>query len=92
MEGLSPTHTFASGPQLRRLRCLSPQNHALVQAYLGHLRARHYASTTQENALRALTCFTVLVPAVRQATLYQDLTQTTAEDIDAWIAAAFHKK
>jgi site-specific recombinase XerD len=63
----------------------------LVATYLAHLRARHYASSTQEHALRALKCFAVLMPAARQATLYQDLTQTTPTDIDAWIAAAFQQ-
>jgi site-specific recombinase XerD len=91
MEGLPPTRTLDPVPQLRRLRCLSPQNHDLVQAYLLHLRARHYASSTQDNALRALKCFIGLIPEARQATLYQDLTQTTPGDIDAWIAAAFQQ-
>ena len=43
---------------------------------------------TQEGALCALTCFVVLMPEARQATLYQDLTQTTPTDLEAWIAAA----
>ena len=38
-----------------------------------------------------LKCFAVLMPAGRQTTLYQDLTQTTPADIDAWIAAAFQQ-
>jgi len=91
MEGLQPTYTSHPVPQLRRLPGLSRQNQERVAAYLVHLRARHYASSTQENALRALKCFMVLLPAVRQATLYQDLTQTTPADIDAWIAAAFQQ-
>jgi site-specific recombinase XerC len=70
------------------LHFFGPHNQALVAAYLVHLRTRHYASSTQDNALRALKCFAVLMPAARQATLYQDLTQTTPADIDAWIAAA----
>ena len=61
------------------------------RAYLTHLRARHYASSTLEGALRALTCFAVLLPQARQALLYQDLTPTTPADIDAWIAAAFQQ-
>jgi Site-specific recombinase XerD len=70
---------------------LSPQNHAWVASYLAYLRARHYAVATQDHVLRALKCFAVLMPAGRQATLYQDLTQTTPADIDAWIAAAFQQ-
>jgi hypothetical protein len=31
------------------------------------------------------------MPAARQATLYQDLTQTTPADFDPWIAAAFQQ-
>jgi site-specific recombinase XerD len=70
------------------LHFFSSHNQALVAAYLVHLRTRHYAWSTQDNALRALTCFAVLMPTARQAILYQDLTQTTPTDIDAWIAAA----
>ena len=78
-------------PPLRRVHFLSPQNQAWVASYLAHLRARHYAVATQAHVLRALKCFAVLMPAGRQTTLYQDLTQTTPADIDAWIAAAFQQ-
>lgn len=91
MQSLHPTPVLPTLPQLRRLPNFSPQNHAWVAAYLAHLRARHYALSTQDNALRALKCFAVLLPEARQSTLYQDLTQTTAADIDAWIAAAFQQ-
>ena len=91
MQRLQPTHPLGACPQLRRVHFLSPQNQAWAAAYLAHLRARHYASSTQDNALRALKCFAVLMPEGRQATLYQDLTQTTPADIDAWIAAAFQQ-
>jgi len=69
----------------------SPQNQDWGAAYLAHLRARSYAPSTEDNALRALKCFAVLMPTSRQATLYQDLTQTTPTDIDVWIAAAFQQ-
>jgi hypothetical protein len=85
---LQSTHTFHPFPQLRRLHFFSPHNQRLIADYLAYLRARHYASSTQEGALRALKCFAVLMPKARQATLYQDLTQTTPTDLDAWIAAA----
>jgi integrase/recombinase XerD len=88
MQRLQPApvrHTF---PQLRRLRFFSPHNQRLIADHLAHLRARHYASSTQEGTLRALKCFAVLMPEARRATLYQDLTQTTPADIDAWIEAA----
>ena len=91
MQRLQSTRPLGALPQLRRLHFFSPQNQALVATYLAHLRARHYAASTQDNALRALKCFAVLMPAGRQATLYQDLTQTTPADIDAWIAAAFQQ-
>jgi site-specific recombinase XerD len=41
---------------------------------------------------RALKGFAVLMPEARQAILYQDLTQTTPADIDAWITAAFQQR
>ena len=91
MQRLQSTRPLGAFPQLRRLHFFSPQNQALVATYLAHLRARHYAASTQDNALRALKCFAVLMPAGRQTTLYQDLTQTTPADIDAWIAAAFQQ-
>jgi integrase/recombinase XerD len=91
MQRLQPTHPLGACPQLRRVHFLSPQNHAWVASYLAYLRARQYAVATQDHVLRALKCFAVLMPAGRQATLYQDLTQTTPADIDAWIAAAFQQ-
>ena len=91
MQRLQPTRPLGAFPQLRRLHFFSPQNQDWVAAYLAHLRARSYAPSTEDNALRALKCFAVLMPAGRQATLYQDLTQTTPTDIDVWIAAAFQQ-
>ena len=91
MQRLQPTHTYPTCPQLRRFAFLSPQNQCWIADYLTHLRTRHYALSTQEGALRALTCFAVLMPAARQALLYQDLTQTMPADTDAWIAAAFQQ-
>ena len=88
MQSLQPTRPLGAFPQLRRLHFFSPHNQALVAAYLTHLRARYYASSTQDNALRAIKCCAVRMPEARQATLYQDLTQTTPTDIDAWIVAA----
>jgi integrase len=58
---------------------------------MAHLRACHYAASTQDGALRTLKRFAVLLPTARQARLDQDLTQTTPADIDAWIAAAFQQ-
>jgi integrase/recombinase XerD len=89
MQRLQPTHPLGACPQLRRVHFLSPQNQAWVASYLAYLHARQYAVATQDHVLRALKCFAVLMPAGRQATLYQDLTQTTPADIDVWIAAAF---
>ena len=91
MQRLQSTRPLEACPQLRRVHFLSPQNQAWVASYLAYLRARQYAVATQDHALRALKCFAVLMPAGRQAILYQDLTQTTPADIDAWIAAAFQQ-
>jgi site-specific recombinase XerD len=91
MQSLQPTRPLGAFPQLRRVHFFSPQNQDWVAAYLAHLRARSYAPSTEDNALRALKCFAVLMPASRQATLYEDLTQTTPTDIDVWIAAAFQQ-
>jgi site-specific recombinase XerD len=91
MQSLHPTPVLPTCPQLRQSPYFSPQNHGLVAAYLTHLRARHYAASTQDGALRALTCCAVLLPEARRVLLSQDLTQTTPADIDAWIAAAFQQ-
>ena len=91
MQRLQPARTLHTCPQLRRFAFLSPQNQGWIADYLTHLRTRHYALSTQDGALRALKCFAVLMPEARQALLYQDLTQTTPADIDAWIAAAFQQ-
>jgi hypothetical protein len=91
MPRLQPTHPLHTCPALRRFAFLSPQHQRWIADYLTHLRTRHYALSTQEGALGALRCFAVLMPAARQTTLYQDLTQTTLGDIDAWIAAAFQQ-
>ena len=64
----------------------------LIADYLAYLRARHYAPSVLEGTIRALKSFAVLMPEARQALLYQDLTQTTPTDIDAWIEASFHGK
>ena len=79
-------------PQLSRLHCFSPQNQGLIADYFAHLCARHYAPSVQEGTLRALRSFAVLMPEARQVTLYDDLTQTTPADIDAWIEASFRQK
>jgi integrase/recombinase XerD len=89
MEERQPTPILQEFPQLSRWALFSAQNQGLVADYLAHRRARHYASAMQEATIRALSSFAVLMPAARQTTLYQDLTQTTPSDIDAWIEASF---
>ena len=79
------SHSSTAGP------CFSAQNQGLVADDLAHLRARHHAPAMQEATIRALRRFAVLMPAARQTTLYQDLTQTTPGDIDTWIEASFHQ-
>jgi site-specific recombinase XerD len=78
-------------PSLKRLAFLSPQSQDLVAAYLTHLQARQYAATTVQGTLDALKRFCVLLPAPRQPCLYQDLTATTATDVETWLLAAHRK-
>jgi site-specific recombinase XerD len=92
MEERSATPALQEFPQLRRLPFFSAQNQGFIADYLAHLRARHYAPSMQEATLRALKSFAVLMPKVRQAVLYEDLTQTTPADIDAWIEASFQQR
>jgi site-specific recombinase XerD len=88
MQRLQPTPALQEFPQLSRLHFFSARNQGLVADYLAHLCARHYAAAMQEATIRALKSFAVLMPAARQSTLYDDLTQTTPTDIDAWIEAS----
>ena len=74
MQSLQTTLAVHAFPQLRRFAFLSPLNQCFITDYLTHLRTRPYALSTQEGALRALTCFAGLMPEARQAILYQDLT------------------
>jgi hypothetical protein len=74
MEERQATPALQEFPQLRRLPFFSTQNQGLIADYLAHLRARHYAPSMQEATLRALKSFAVLMPKVRQAILYEDLT------------------
>ena len=92
MEERQATPALQEFPQLRRLPFFSAQNQGFIADYLAHLRARHDAPSMQEAALRALKSFAVLMPKVRQAILYEDLTQTTPADIDAWIEASFQQR
>ncbi len=92
MEERQATPTLQEFPQLSRLPFFSPQNQGLIADYLAHLRARHYAPSMQEATIRALKSFAVLMPEARQAVLYQDLTQTTPADIDAWIETSFQQR
>ena len=90
MQRLQPTHPLGACPQLRRVHFLSPQNHAWVASYLAYLRARQYGGGAGPcSAPSNVSPCSARGP--RQATLYQDLTQTTPADIDAWIAAAFQQ-
>jgi len=89
MEEHYATPALQEFPQLQRLAMFSPPMQGLIADYLAYLRARHYAPSVQEGTIRALKSFAVLMPEARQAHLYQDLTQTTPGDIDAWIEASF---
>src|SRR5438128_12295114 len=89
MEKHYATPAFQEFPQLSRLPFFGPQNQGVIADYLAYLRARHYAPAMWEGIIRALKSFAALMPEARQATLYDDLTQTTPTDVDAWIEAAF---
>ena len=89
MEERSATPALQEFPQLRLLPFLSPQNQDLIKNYLVYIRARRYGPAMQEGTIRALKSFAVLMPEARWALLCDDLTQTTATDVDTWIEAAF---
>jgi hypothetical protein len=92
MEEHYSTPALQEFPQLQRLAMFNPATQGLIADYLAYLRARHYAPSVQEGTIRALKSFAVLMPEARQVILYQDLTQTTPADMDAWIEASFRQK
>ena len=89
MEERYATPALQEFPPLRLWPFLSPQNQDLMKNYLVYIRARRYGPAMQEGTIRALKSFAVLMPEARWALLCDDLTQTTATDVDTWIEAAF---
>ncbi len=74
-----------------RLHFFSAQNQARVAQYLTLLQARQYAPLTLEHIVRALKALCEGLPAARCVAIAQDLSATTAEDVDAWLQAAQKK-
>ena len=70
------------------LACFSAPNQHRILQYLAHLAARQYTSLTLNAVVRALPAFRRQLPKQRQVVLTADLTQTTAQDISAFITAA----
>src|SRR5262245_21017916 len=64
-----------------------PNQHRILQ-YLTLLAVRHYTTATLAAVVRTLNAFRRQVTGARQPVLTADLTQTTAQDIVAFIAAA----
>ena len=75
-------------PQRRRLHGLHAHTPGRVAAARTQRHARHDASSTQGDALRARTGAAVWCPEARQAWLDQDLPQTTLAAGNVWMAAA----
>jgi site-specific recombinase XerC len=70
-----------------RLTEFSAQNQQRILRYLTLLTARHYATTTVITVVAALNALRRQLPAARQQVVTDDLTQTTPQDITAFIAA-----
>jgi site-specific recombinase XerD len=70
------------------LSCFSaPNQHHILQS-LAHLAARPYTDLTLTAVVRTLPAFLRQLPEKRQIILAKDLTQTTTQDISAFITAA----
>ena len=89
LEERQATPVLQECPQLQRLALCSLTHQGLLADYLAYLRARHYTPSVQEGMIRALKSVAVLMPAARQPILYEDRTQPTPTDINAWIDASF---
>jgi len=70
------------------LSCFSAQNQQRILRYLAVLAARHYADTTLSAVVTTLNALIRHLPGRRKVMLTDDITQTTAQDISAFITAA----
>ena len=70
------------------LACFSAPNQHHVLQYLAHLAARQYTGLTLNAVVTTLPALLRQLPRSRQVVLTADLTQTTAQDIAAFITAA----
>jgi len=71
-----------------RLACFSVPNQHRILQYLAHLAARQYTGLTLNAVVTTLPALLRQLPGKRQVVLTADLTQTTAQDISAFITAA----
>jgi site-specific recombinase XerD len=71
-----------------RLACFSVPNQHRILQYLAFLTAQQRADTTLAAVVTTLTTLCCQVPGQRPVVLTADLTQTTAQDISAFIMAA----
>ena len=69
------------------LAYLSVQNQHLILRYLARLAARQYANTTLSAVVTTLNALLRHLPGRRQVVLTDDITQTTVQDISAFITA-----
>jgi integrase/recombinase XerD len=70
------------------LASFSVQNQHRILQYLAYLAARQYTGLTLNAVVRVLPTLLRPLPRKRQVVLTEDLTQTTAQDISAFITAA----
>jgi site-specific recombinase XerD len=70
------------------LACFSVPNQHHILQYLAHLAARQYTGLTLNAIVTTLLALRRQLPRKRQVALTTDLTQTTAQDISAFITAA----
>ena len=70
------------------LTCFSAPNQHRILQYLAHLAARQYTGLTLNAVVRVLPALLRQLPKKRHVVLTEDLTQTTAHDISAFITAA----
>jgi len=70
------------------LACFSAQNQHHILQYLALLATRHAAAPTLAAVVTTLTALPRQLTGARPRALTKDLTQTTAQDISAFITAA----
>jgi site-specific recombinase XerD len=83
-------NALPNSPDLRRLQFLGQPSREAVAPYLTMLKARRYAPKTIQATIGMLKAFCVRLPPAHHARISRDITQTTPDNINAWLDVAHY--